>query len=95
MREKIQSLSDASTRNLEEQSEDLEDVICNIFSCSRRRPYNVNIRYKVQKEMPRYSRQHVCIVAQKKFKSAYAKFRCGVAPIKIETSRYGVNKSPA
>ena len=92
LREKIQSLSDASTRNLEEQSEDLEDVICNIFSCSPRRPYNVNIRYKVQKERPRYSGQHVCIVSQNKYKSAYAKFRSGVAPIKIETGRYGVNR---
>ena len=26
--------------------------------------------------------------------TAYAKFRCGVAPIKIETCRYGLNKVP-
>ena len=33
-------------------------------------------------------------IAQKKYRSAYAKFRCGVAPIKIETGRYGVNRVP-
>ena len=37
---------------------------------------------------------YVCIVAQKKYQSAYAKFRCGVAPIKIETGRYGANRVP-
>ena len=37
---------------------------------------------------------YVCIVAQKKYRSAYAKFRCGVALIKIETGRYGVNRVP-
>ena len=37
---------------------------------------------------------YVCIVVQNKYKSAYAKFRCGVAPIKIETGRYGVNRVP-
>ena len=37
---------------------------------------------------------YVCIVAQKKYRSAYVKFRCGVAPIKIETGRYGVNRIP-
>ena len=37
---------------------------------------------------------YVCIVAQKKYRSAYAKFRCGVAPIKIETGRYGVDRVP-
>ena len=31
----------------------------------------------------------------KKYRSAYAKFRCGVAPLKIETDRYGVNRVPA
>ena len=68
LREKIQSLRDASTRNLEEQSKDLEDVICNIFSCSPRRPYNVNIRYKVQKEVARYSGQHcsICMYSSSK-----------------------------
>ena len=30
----------------------------------------------------------------KKYRSAYAKFRCGVAPIKIETCRYGLNRVP-
>ena len=30
---------------------------------------------------------YVCIAAQKKYRYAYAKFRCGVAPIKIETGR--------
>ena len=33
--------------------------------------------------------QYVRIIAQKKYRSAYAKFRCGVAPIKIETCRNG------
>ena len=51
-------------------------------------------RYKVQKERPRYSGQHVCIVSQNKYKSAYAKCRRGVAPIKIKTGRYGVNRVP-
>ena len=37
---------------------------------------------------------YVCIVAQTKYRSADDKFRCGVAPIKIETSRYGVNRVP-
>ena len=37
---------------------------------------------------------YVCIVTQKKYRSAYAKFSCGVAPIKIETGRYGVNRVP-
>ena len=30
------------------------------------------------------------IIAPKKFRSAYAKFRCGVAPINIELCRYGL-----
>ena len=30
------------------------------------------------------------IIIATKHKSAYAKFRCGVAPIKIETCRYGL-----
>ena len=30
----------------------------------------------------------------KKYRSAYAKFRCGVAPLKIETGRYAVNRVP-
>ena len=29
-------------------------------------------------------------ITQKKFRSAYAKFRCGVAPINIELCRYGL-----
>ena len=29
-----------------------------------------------------------------KYRSAYAKFRCGVAPLKIETGNYGVNRVP-
>ena len=32
--------------------------------------------------------------SSKKYRSAYAKFRCGVAPIKIETGRYGANRVP-
>ena len=38
--------------------------------------------------------QYVSIINQKKYRSAYAKFRCGVAPIKIETCRYGLQKVP-
>ena len=34
---------------------------------------------------------YVCITVSKKYSSAYAKFRCGVAPIKMETCRYGIN----
>ena len=30
----------------------------------------------------------------KRYRSAYAKFRCGVAPINIETFRYGLNRVP-
>ena len=30
-----------------------------------------------------------------KHRSALAKFRCGVAPLKIETGRYGMNRLPA
>ena len=32
--------------------------------------------------------------AQKKLRSAYAKFRCGVAPINIELCRYGLARIP-
>ena len=35
------------------------------------------------------------IIVHKKYRSAYAKFRCRVAPLKIETGRYGVNRVPA
>ena len=38
--------------------------------------------------------QYVKILIQKKYRSAYAKFRCGVAPIKLETGRYGLNRVP-
>ena len=38
--------------------------------------------------------QYVSVINQKKYRSAYAKFRCGVAPIKIETSRYGLQRVP-
>ena len=41
------------------------------------------------------TKPYVCIVAQKKYRSAYTKFRCGVALIKIETSRYCVNRVPS
>ena len=37
---------------------------------------------------------YVSITVPKKYRSAYAKFRCGVAPIKIETCRYGINSIP-
>ena len=33
---------------------------------------------------------YVHIIMQKKFRSAYAKFRCGVAPINIELCRNGL-----
>ena len=38
--------------------------------------------------------QYVSVVNQKKYRSAYAKFRCSVAPIKIETGRYGLQREP-
>ena len=37
---------------------------------------------------------YVHIITQKKFRSAYAKFRCGVAPINIELCRYGLARIP-
>ena len=37
---------------------------------------------------------YVKIIIQKKYKSAYASYRCGVAPIKLETGRYGQNRLP-
>ena len=37
---------------------------------------------------------YVSITVPEKYRSAYAKFRCGVAPIKIETCRYGINRIP-
>ena len=37
---------------------------------------------------------YVRIIAQKKFRSAYAKFRSGVAPINIELCRYGLARIP-
>ena len=38
--------------------------------------------------------QYVKVITQKRCQSAYAKFRCGVAPIKLETCRYGLNRMP-
>ena len=38
--------------------------------------------------------QYVKVITQKRYRSAYAKFRCGVAPIKLETCRYGLNRMP-
>ena len=37
---------------------------------------------------------YLSIIVHKKYRSAYAKIRCGVAPLKIETGRYGVNRVP-
>ena len=37
---------------------------------------------------------YVHIITQKKFRSPYAKFRCGVAPINIELCRYGLARIP-
>ena len=37
---------------------------------------------------------YVTVITRKCYRSAYAKFRCGVAPIKIETCRYGLNRVP-
>ena len=36
---------------------------------------------------------YVHIITQKKFRSTYAKFRCGVAPINIELCRYGLART--
>ena len=41
-----------------------------------------------------FTESYVKVIIQKKYRSAYAKFRCGVAPIKIETCRYGLNRVP-
>ena len=38
--------------------------------------------------------QYIRIITPKKYRSTYAKFRCGVAPINIETCRYGLNRVP-
>ena len=38
--------------------------------------------------------QYVRIIIQNKYRSAYAKLRCSVAPIKLETGRYGLNRVP-
>ena len=37
---------------------------------------------------------YVKVITAKRYRSAYAKFRCGVASIKIETCRYGLNRVP-
>ena len=37
---------------------------------------------------------YVTIITRKSYRSAYAKYRCGVAPIKIKTCRYGLNRVP-
>ena len=37
---------------------------------------------------------YVTIITRKCYRSAYAKFRCGVAPIKIKICRYGLNRVP-
>ena len=37
---------------------------------------------------------YVTIITRKCYRSAYAKFRCGVAPIKIKTCRYGLYRVP-
>ena len=37
---------------------------------------------------------YVEVITAKRYRSAYAKFRCVVAPIKIETCRYGLNRVP-
>ena len=37
---------------------------------------------------------NVSVINQKKYRSAYAKFRFDVAPIKIETNRYGLQSVP-
>ncbi len=42
-----------------------------------------------------YSKEdYVQVITHKRYRSAYAKFRCGVAPLKIETCRYGLNRLP-
>ena len=47
-------------------------------------------KFKQQYETEPY----VNIIVAKKHRSAYAQFRCGVVPIKIETCRYGLNCLP-
>ena len=41
------------------------------------------------------SEPYLSIIVHKKYRSAYAKFICWVAPLKIETGRYRVNRVPA
>ena len=41
-----------------------------------------------------YATEQYVSVNRKKYRSASAKFRCGVAPIKIETCRYGLHRVP-
>ena len=41
-----------------------------------------------------FTKPYVKIYTQKKYRSAYSKFRCGVALIKLETCRYGLNSLP-
>ena len=38
--------------------------------------------------------QYVTTITRKCYRSAHAKFRCGVAPIKIKTCRYGLSRVP-
>ena len=41
-----------------------------------------------------FKKTYVHIITQEKFRSAYAKFRCGVALINIELCRYGLARIP-
>ena len=52
-----------------------------------------NVKKKKKKEAY-FTESYVKVIIQRKYRSAYAKFRCGVAPIKIETCRYGLNRVP-
>ena len=51
-------------------------------------------KYTHQGMLCRFIHEIVKIITQKEYRSAYSKFRCGVAPIKLETCRYGLNRLP-
>ena len=49
---------------------------------------------KYRKFEKEYATEQYVSLNQKKYRLAYAKFRCGVTPIKIETCRYGLQRVP-
>ena len=84
----------------------LQSDCSNRYTCKAHSKLNANsaIRGNVQggNKLRTYSQfkheygtePYVTVITRKCYRSAYAKFRCGVAPIKIETCRYGLNRVP-